>query len=50
MVGKVTETDKDVLKRVVREPTFAKIREAMIRENAKRKVDLRTLVKKVKDD
>ena len=41
MVGKPTETDKDVLRRIAAEPTFAKIREAMIRENAKRReVDL----------
>ena len=44
MVGKPTETDKDVLRRIAAEPTFAKIREAMIRENAKRReVDLSDL-------
>ncbi len=40
MTGKATETDKDVLRRIVAEPTFAKIREAAIRENAKRRENI----------
>ena len=36
MTKLATETDKEVLKRVMAEPTFAAVREAAIRENRQR--------------
>lgn len=45
MSAKQSETDKEILKRVMSEPTFEKVREAAIRENAKRKQAIRDLLR-----
>lgn len=40
MSGQANETDKEILKRVMSEPTFEAVKKAMLRENAKRKEEI----------
>lgn len=50
MTDEIKETDKEVLRRIMSEPTFELVRQAAIRENAKRKLAIAEALRSAKPE